>query len=113
MAWTGDAEDRAEVTVVVGGGRGDGDSRAGGGYREVDRSCRRVSSGFVQSSFFLFFSATEGASECKSHGEPRDTDRPLDLLLQHSHNPRRGQVCLSTGPLGSKPEHQDVIQEQQ
>lgn len=64
--------------MVAGDGSGGGGSNVGGRHGEVDRSRKRMGSGFFSFGFLLFFlaSVTKGTNECLPHGQNRVEWRP-------------------------------------
>lgn len=63
--------------MVAGDGSGGGGSRAGGRHGEVDRSLKRMGSGFFSFGFLLFFlaSVTKGTNEDLRRGQSRAEQR--------------------------------------
>lgn len=101
-----------EATVVAVDGSGGGGSTVGGRHGEVDRSCKRMGSGFFSFGFLLFFlaSVTKGTSECLPHSQNRIEWEPNSSIgSSQGSSPKRDHMII---PRATVDRHQHVSSHQ-
>lgn len=97
-----------EATVEAVDGSGGGGSTVGGRHGEVDRSRKRMGSGFFSFGFLLFFlaSVTKGTSECLPQGQNRSRWEPnTGVGSSQGSSPKGDQIIM---PNATADRHQHV-----